>query len=52
MKHSIYIIDKLFFGSALIGIFDKKWCGNHSFNERVNVEDEAYDFMPRSDEED
>lgn len=50
-KHAIYIIEKLFFGSALIGIYDKRWCGNHSFKERINVEDEAYNFMPQQDDE-
>lgn len=50
-KQSFQIIDKLYYGSAIVGVNEKKWSENHSFRERLNVEDEAYDFMPNFEDE-
>jgi hypothetical protein len=36
-KHRMYILDNLYFGSALVCINDKTWSTNHSFSRRENL---------------
>jgi hypothetical protein len=37
-KHSFWNINELYYGSAIIGMNEKKWSMNQSFSERTNVE--------------
>lgn len=39
-KHRLYIIDNLYFGSAIIGINEKKWSENFSFSNRIEIEED------------
>jgi hypothetical protein len=36
-KHRLYILDALYFGSALICINDKAWSKNHEFKKRIKL---------------
>lgn len=36
-KHTIYILEGQYFGSALIGVNERPWSGNHCFEDRINI---------------
>lgn len=36
-KHSIYILEKQYFGSAIIGWNEKEWSKNHSIEDRIEI---------------
>lgn len=36
-KHSIWIMDDLYFGSALIGVYDEKWSRNKDLPNRIEI---------------
>lgn len=36
-KHSIWIMDDLYFGSALIGVYDEKWSRNKDLPNRIEL---------------
>lgn len=37
-KHSIWILEELYYGSALIGVNEEKWSKNHDLPNRIEIE--------------